>query len=145
MRWRTRSTLQGRYDEAEQLTRECEAACRPNDVHSQILWRSIRAKTLARRNEIDEALLLAHEAVVLAQESDFLPAHADALADLAELLRLAGREDDARAALEEAIILYEQKGNLLAAGGARASLEIQAENKRVARQTFVESSRAPSQ
>ena len=55
---------------------------------------------------------------MLAQESDFLPAHADALADLAEVLRLAGREDEARAALEEAIVLYEQKGNLLAIGAS---------------------------
>ena len=119
---------QGLYADAEQMTRECEGASRPNDVHSQILWRSIRAKTLARRNEIDEALLLAHEAVVLAQESDFLPAHADALADLAEVLRLAGQEAAARAALEDAIVLYEQKGNLLATGRARASLDRQAED-----------------
>ena len=64
---------QGRYADAEQMTRECEAASRPNDVHSQILWRSIRAKALARRSEIDDALRLAFEAVALAQESDFLP------------------------------------------------------------------------
>ena len=119
---------QGLYADAEQMTRECEGASRPNDVHSQILWRSIRAKTLARRNEIDDALVLAREAVMLAQESDFLPAHADALADLAEVLRLAGREAPARAALEDAIVLYEQKGNLLAIGRARASLDRQAED-----------------
>ena len=85
---------------------------------------------LARRNEFDDGLRLAREAVALAQDSDFLPAHADALADLAEVLRLAGREDEARAALEEAIVLYEQKGNLLASAAARASLDSQAENKR---------------
>ena len=50
-RSRTPSILQGRYDEAEQLTRECEEASRPNDVHSQILWRSIRAKVLARKGD----------------------------------------------------------------------------------------------
>ena len=121
---------QGRYADTEQMTRECETASRPNDVHSQILWRSIRAKALARRNEMGDALRLAHEAVTLAQESDFLPAHADALADLAEVLRLADQEDEARAAIEEAIVLYEQKGNLLAAGVARASLDSQVENKR---------------
>lgn len=109
------------------------------------VWRSTRAKTLARQNELDDGLRLAHEAVALAQDSDFLPAHADALADLAEVLRLAGREDEARAALEEAIVLYEQKGNLLASAAARASLDSQVENKRVARQTFVKPSRAPSQ
>src|SRR5205814_537567 len=34
---------QGRYDEAEQLTRECAEASRPNDIHSQINWRAIQA------------------------------------------------------------------------------------------------------
>ena len=122
--------LQGRYADAEQLTQECEAVSRPNDVHSQILWRSTRAKALARQNELDDGLRLAHEAVALAQDSDFLPAHADALADLAEVLRLAGRGDEARSALEEAIVLYDKKGNLLASAAARASLDSQAENKR---------------
>ena len=42
---------QGKYEEAEQLTLECEEVSRPNDVHSQISWRSIRAKTLARKGE----------------------------------------------------------------------------------------------
>src|SRR5206468_7344945 len=32
--------MQGRYDEAEQLTYECEAAARANDVHSGVIWRS---------------------------------------------------------------------------------------------------------
>ena len=41
--------MQGRYDEAERLTKECERATRQNDIHSQILWRSTRAKVLARR------------------------------------------------------------------------------------------------
>ena len=48
--------VQGSYADAEQMTRECEGASRPNDVHSQTLWRSVRAKVLARRNEIDDAL-----------------------------------------------------------------------------------------
>jgi hypothetical protein len=42
---------------------------------------------------------------------------ADALADLAEVLRLAGRHDDATAALAEAIVLYGRKG---ANGAAKA-------------------------
>ena len=114
---------QGRYEEAEQLTRECEQACRANDIHSQILWRSIRAKALARRRAFEEAEQLAREAVGLARTSDFLAAHADALADLAEVFDLSGARAEAADALEEAIGLYEQKGNVLAAGAARARLE----------------------
>jgi hypothetical protein len=113
---------QGRYDEAEQLTIECEEACRANDVHSQILWRSIRAKVHARRGLFTQAETLAREAVAYASTSDFLPAHADALADLAEVLRLGGDEDAAYKTLQEAIRAYLLKGNTLAA--AQASLLI---------------------
>ena len=114
--------MQGRYEEAEQLTVECEQACRPNDVHSQILWRSTRAKVLARRADFDGALHLAREAVALAREGDFLPGRSEALSDLAEVLRLSGREEEARAALEEAIGAVAQKGHVLAAERARSTL-----------------------
>jgi tetratricopeptide (TPR) repeat protein len=110
---------QGRYDEAEQLAIECKEMCRPNDIHSQVLWRSIRAKVQARRGLFREAELLAREAVAYASTSDFLPAHADALADLAEVLLLKGDEDNAGETLQEAIRLYELKGNTLAAAQAR--------------------------
>ena len=113
---------EGRYDEAEQLTRDCEAACRENDVHSQVLWRSIRARVFAQRHEFDEAERLAREAIEFAATSDFLPAHAEASEDLAEVLELAGRTVDSAKALEAALALYEEKGNLLAADGARTHL-----------------------
>jgi DNA-binding SARP family transcriptional activator/tetratricopeptide (TPR) repeat protein len=114
--------LQGRYDEAEHLTFECENASRPNDVHAQILWRSIRAKVMARRGDHEAAEQLAHEAVALAADSDFQPAHADALLDLAEVHFLRGRSIDAANAIEEAIHLYELKGNHLMADHARTLL-----------------------
>ena len=82
--------LQARYDEAEQLTRECEDATRANDIHSDILWRSTRAKTLAQRGEFEAAEQLGTEALAIASTSDFHQAHADALMDLAEVLALAG-------------------------------------------------------
>ena len=114
---------QGRYDEAEQLTRECEDATRPNDVHSNILWRSIRAKVLARRGELEAAHRLARESLSTASASDFDPAHADALMDYAEVLTLGHDRDGAATAVHEAIALYERKGNLLAADLARSRLD----------------------
>ena len=113
----------GRYDDAERLTHECEEASRTNDVHSQILWRAIRAKVYARRGRFDEAERLARESVALAESSDFLIAHADAVADLAEVLELAGRMDEAARALEDAIEQYELKGNSLAAATCRERLD----------------------
>jgi predicted ATPase/DNA-binding SARP family transcriptional activator len=115
--------LQGRYDEAEQLTRECEEATRANDIHSGILWRSIRAKILARRGEFEAAEQLAGEALAIASTSDFHIAHADALLDLAEVLALAGNPSAVPALVREAIGFYELKGNLLAAERAVSQLD----------------------
>ena len=55
--------------------------------------------------------------------TEFLNLHADALLVLAEVLRLAGRAGEAAAALEEAIELYERKGNVVSAAKARAALD----------------------
>jgi DNA-binding SARP family transcriptional activator len=115
--------LRGRYEEAEQLTEECEEASGSNDVHSQILWRSVRAKTLARRQRFEVARALAAEAVALAETGDFLLAHGDALMDLAEVLRLGGDSGAAASAIEEATDLFERKGNIIAAKRARDDLE----------------------
>jgi len=112
----------GRYEEAERLTLECEEASRANDVHSQISWRAIRAKVHARRSRFDEAERLARESVALAESGDFLIAHADAVADLSEVLQLAGRMDEAARAIEDATELYESKGNSLAAATCRERL-----------------------
>ena len=101
---------------------ECEEAARPNDVHSQILWRATRAKVLAHRGELVAAEALASEAVAFAAESDFLDSHGDALMSLAEVLLLADRQDDAGTALEQAASLYALKGNIVSAAKARARL-----------------------
>jgi tetratricopeptide (TPR) repeat protein len=124
---------QGRDEEAEQMTVECEQVARQNDVMSNILWRATRAQVLARKGEHAAAAALAREAVGFAAESDFLDAHGDALRDLAEVHRLSGSTDDARAALAQALQLYEQKGNVVSAGKARALLEGMRENNPSAR------------
>jgi DNA-binding SARP family transcriptional activator len=114
---------QGRYDEADKLAQDAERSARPNDVHSHIIWRGTRAKVLARRGQFEAAESLAREAVEFAEQSDFLHSHADALADLAEVHRLAGRPTEAIAAIEAAIELHEAKGNVLAVERCRALLE----------------------
>ncbi len=113
---------QDRLEEAAQLTHECEEAARPNDVHSQIVWRATRAKILAREGELDAAETLARAATDFAATSDFLLAQGDALMDLAEVLELAGKGEDAVAAIEDAMGCYERKGSVLAADRARARL-----------------------
>ena len=114
---------QGRYDEAEELSREAARSTRPNDVHSHIIWRGTRAKVLARRGELDAGEKLAREAVEYAEASDFLHSHADAITDLAEVLALAGRPEESASAIEGAIRLHEAKGNVFAVAHTRALLE----------------------
>jgi len=115
--------MQGRYDEAERYTHECEDAARANDVYSGIIWRATRAKVLARKGELEAAEQLANEAVRLGLDSDFHLAHADALMGLAEVHQLAHDPQAATAAVEEAIRFYELKGNVIAATQARALLQ----------------------
>ncbi|HZT44840.1 MAG TPA: BTAD domain-containing putative transcriptional regulator [Gaiellaceae bacterium] len=113
---------QGDYERAGFLTREAEEAAAENDVHCQIHWRATRAKVLAREGRLDDAEQLGREAVAFAATSDFLCSHGDALVDLGEVLTTAGRPGEAIGLLHEAIELYEQKGNVLAAGAARERL-----------------------
>jgi tetratricopeptide (TPR) repeat protein len=113
---------QGRFDESDRFSRESRQAAAPNDVHSQILWRTTSGLVLARRGELAAAEALVREAVAFAAESDFLVYHGDALLDLGEVLALAGRTDGSAAALEEAAALYERKGALLMVERAAARL-----------------------
>ena len=84
-----------------------------------MLWRQVKAKVLARRGEHAEAERLAREAVAIGDETDMLDAQGDAYADLAEVLLLAGKPDEAAGALEQALERYERKGNLVSAERAR--------------------------
>jgi predicted ATPase len=114
---------QGRYDEAEALTRESEELAGSEDSLSQVLWRSVRAKVLARRGEAAEAERLAREAAALAETTDFLHLRWHAQMTLATVLHLAGRAVEAASVAEEAIRLADEKGNAVAAEQARNLLE----------------------
>jgi tetratricopeptide (TPR) repeat protein len=111
----------GEFDEAERFTRASEDAAATDDVFSQVLWRSARAKVCARRGEVERAEAFAREALQRAEQTDLLNTQADALSDLAEVLILAGREEEARTLVDEAARRYEQKGNLTSLARARAS------------------------
>jgi len=109
----------GEDDEADQFSRACEEAAAEEDVFSQVLWRSARAKVLARRGEAEAAEAAAREAVAIAERTDLLNTQADALLDLAEVLAQAGRSDEARAAARDAAERFERKGNLPSLARAR--------------------------
>ena len=107
-----------RLTEAEEMTQVCERAASRDDLATQVLWRGARALVFARTGRQDEAEALALEGVRLAGQTDMVTFHADALLDLAEVLRLAGRFAEAIGVLDEAVALHEQKGNIVSAGNA---------------------------
>ena len=78
---------------------------------------------LARRGRLEEAERLAAEAVELAADTDMLAMRAGALLDLARVLRLAGRDTEARPLAGQALELAERKGYVVAAGQARDLLD----------------------
>ena len=113
---------QRRAAEAEALADQAEVWAMQEDIDPQIGRRRIKARVLALRDEFDEAERLAREAVELASRTDYLENEALARADLAEVLELAGRSDEARTELERALRLYDQKGITVQAARIRALL-----------------------
>jgi class 3 adenylate cyclase len=111
---------QGRGDEALRFSKLSEQTAAPDDRFAHVQWRSARAKPLAQSGRTEEAETLARQAVALAEETDFLVVRGDALMDLAEVLRLGGGSDEVLPVVEQALRLYEEKGNVVAAARARA-------------------------
>ena len=100
----------GELDEAERFSRVSEDAAAVDDVFSQVLWRSGRAKICARRGDLAEAEALAREAVAVAETTDLLNTRGDTLADLGEVLALAGRPGEAAAVYDQAAELFRAQG-----------------------------------
>jgi class 3 adenylate cyclase/tetratricopeptide (TPR) repeat protein len=110
---------QGRPDEADRMSCQAQQLADADDIASQTLWRTVQAKVLALKGNCDAALILLGEAVDLLKATDAVLVQAETLVDLAEVLRRAGRREDADEAMENAIALFEAKGNLVAAEALR--------------------------
>jgi class 3 adenylate cyclase len=111
----------GRFEEAEALALRGRdlVGDRPDDRHR---WRRVYALVLAHRGEHAEADRLAREAIAGVEETDSLTHQGDAWYDLAEVLAAAGREEEAAAALAEALDRYERKQNIPLARQVRERL-----------------------
>ena len=99
-----------RLDEADAWAGRAAELGASDDASTQMLWRQVRAKVLARRGEHAEAERLAREAVAIGEETDLLDAQGDAYADLAEVLLLTDKPDEAAAALEQALDALRAQG-----------------------------------
>jgi class 3 adenylate cyclase/tetratricopeptide (TPR) repeat protein len=113
---------QGRIDDAERYSALAEELAGEDDVWSQVLWRSARAKILAHRGEPADARRFAADAIARARATDGTILLADALVDMAEVCQRDGDEVGWRAALDEALRLYEQKADVTSARTMRERL-----------------------
>ncbi len=106
---------QGRSDEAANLAALSTRTAPSESVAAQALSLTAQARGLAEKGDYPAAEALARQAVDLAP-SEMLTLRADLLVELAEVLRAADGQRAAREALDEAVRLYEHKGNIVAAG-----------------------------
>lgn len=114
---------QGRAEEAYQYTRLAERASYGAPEEAQAEWRCTRAKLEAKAGNSERA------AADIRGTLDFFDAdamprdRADALLDLAEVLRMTSHSDEERGALVEALGLYEKKGVTPAAERTKRRVE----------------------
>jgi predicted ATPase/class 3 adenylate cyclase len=113
---------QGRHDEAKRLVNRSREAAAPDDLGTQITWRTVRARILAATGRLEDAEADARQAVSLAEGTDWSAHHAAACVALGGVLSERGRPLDAEMAIRTSLALYEGKGNIVAAEEARALL-----------------------
>ena len=106
---------QGRDEEALALTVAAEKAAAEDDFDAQVLWRSVRAPILARAGDTNAAESLARAALELSRQAEDPVLQADTLAELADVLRICGRAEDARGIAAEAAAIYRAKGDIVSA------------------------------
>jgi tetratricopeptide (TPR) repeat protein len=106
---------QGRWDDAAHwLELGAEGPPAPPGTLVSIARPAVAARLAAHAGEPDEALALAHEAVEVAEQTDRLNQRAVAWLALAEVHRARDETPAADAAVDAAVRLYEQKGNVAA-------------------------------
>jgi class 3 adenylate cyclase/tetratricopeptide (TPR) repeat protein len=108
---------QGRHEESAALLDDAAALYADTPW-----WKSNRARVLAARGELDDAVALAREAAEQEAGNADITAVAQTLVDVSEVLAAAGDHAGAEAALTDAIALNEEKGNIVAAQQGRARL-----------------------
>ena len=114
----------GRYAEAEAVVEEARALTADDDFESQVLWRGVAARILARSGRTDQALELSESQLRIAAETASPVFEAEARVERAEVLALLGRQDEAEPPLREALRLAEAKGDLVSADRIRQRLEV---------------------
>jgi tetratricopeptide (TPR) repeat protein len=102
----------GDYDETKRLLDVAEGTAR--GLRARLVLRSLQARLEARSGRVAAAVAMARDSGSAARETDALNMRGETQLALAEVLRLAGRDDEAAAAETEALHAFEKKGNLVA-------------------------------
>jgi tetratricopeptide (TPR) repeat protein len=116
------ASVRGEIDEGERLAEMSRRQAPAESVASQASWRGATARTLAIRNNREEAKQLALQALELAPV-EMPNLRAETLIDLGSVFLNAGLRDRASEVIDEAVTLYEQKGNVVGAAQASSIFE----------------------
>jgi class 3 adenylate cyclase len=113
---------QDRFNESRKWAALAEAHAPSGDIVAQFSWRSLQGRLLVHEHRLDEAEALVLDALEIVARTDLLTHHADLLVDHAHVLSSAGRHAEAAARAEQALKLFDVKGNAVSAGEARSLL-----------------------
>jgi len=119
---------QRRDDEAARFAKIAATLATADDLVPQVLCRSVRAKVLARRGELDRAEELAREAAALVESTDFADLQALTFLSLAEVLESTAKTEESALLIDRAQEIYMKKGNVVA--GRRIVPEVNTDGRR---------------
>ncbi|HEX7311928.1 MAG TPA: adenylate/guanylate cyclase domain-containing protein [Gaiellaceae bacterium] len=109
----------GREDEALAFADETAKIAQPDDFEPLARQSCVRARVLARRGDHEGAAEAIKAAIALTESTEYPFLREYVAMSAAEVARLAGRLNEERAALEEALRLAELKGDVVTAAKAR--------------------------
>jgi class 3 adenylate cyclase/tetratricopeptide (TPR) repeat protein len=112
----------GRFDEAARYAAVAQSAAADDDLSSQVFGRSAQAIVLASRGAFDDAEQLAREAVKMLANAESPGSQGGARIDLAQILRMAGKNEEAGHVAGEALAFFQRKGNQPAFASTQAFL-----------------------
>ena len=115
---------QERFEDALAAGESALAIAPPGHLTSTAVGRRVRAKALARVGRLDEAEALAREAIELLANGDVLDEQGEAFAAAAEVQLLAGASAEADEYRQQALALFEQKGNVVSADRVRTRVAV---------------------
>jgi class 3 adenylate cyclase/tetratricopeptide (TPR) repeat protein len=113
----------GRHEEALSLTGKAIEIAVQDDIDPYARDRVVRGRVAAQRGDFGTADELLEEAGRLIEQTDFATLQLNVALARAEVARLAGRTDEERAALADALAIAEAKGHTVAVQRIRGWLE----------------------